>query len=153
MILWVRHGQSTWNVLDRMQGQTAHPPLTELGRSQAARVAKTLTARSVTRILSSPMVRAQETAGIIADRLGLDVEIEPLLAEQDLDESVPSVLGRIRAFLDLGLDGTVVAVSHGDTIGLAIGMLAGQRPALPDNCSITSVDPRTRDVQVTRLAD
>ena len=142
MILWVRHGQSTWNVLDRMQGQTAHPPLTELGRQQASQVAQTLATRGVTRILSSPMVRAQETAAIIGDRLGLPVEVEPLLAEQDLDESIESVLGRIHTFLSIDLDGIVVAVSHGDTIGLTVGMLAGRKPELPDNCSITTVDPR-----------
>ena len=30
MILWVRHGQSTWNVIDRMQGHELSPPLTEI---------------------------------------------------------------------------------------------------------------------------
>lgn len=158
MILWVRHGQSTWNVLDRMQGQTAHPPLTELGRQQAAHVAQTLSAMGVTRILSSPMVRAQETAAIIANRLNLEVEVDPLLAEQDLDESIESVLGRIQGFLEKFGDAqelpqTAVAVSHGDTIGLAVGMLAGRKPELPANCSITTVDPLTREVRVTRPAD
>ncbi len=153
MILWVRHGQSTWNVLDRMQGQAVHPPLTELGRHQAAQVAQNLASRGVTRILSSPAVRASQTAEIIAERLGLGIEIEPLLAEQDLDESVMSVLGRIQEFLALDLAGTVVAVSHGDTIGLAIGMLAGQKPVLPGNCSITTVDPHTHEVDVTRVGD
>lgn len=156
MILWLRHGQSTWNVLDRMQGQTAHPPLTELGRQQAAHAAQALSTRGVTRILTSPMVRAQETAAIIGERIGVAVEIEPLLAEQDLEESIESVLGRIQAFLQSvadDVDGTVVAVSHGDTIGLAVGMLAGRRPALPENCSILMVDPLTREVEVTRTAD
>ncbi|MGZ8770540.1 MAG: histidine phosphatase family protein, partial [Aeromicrobium sp.] len=42
MILWVRHGQSTWNVMDRMQGQAVHPPLTELGREQSTAAAEEL---------------------------------------------------------------------------------------------------------------
>ncbi|MEO6470547.1 MAG: histidine phosphatase family protein [Aeromicrobium sp.] len=158
MILWVRHGQSTWNVLDRMQGQTAHPPLTDLGREQASRAAETLATRGVTRIVSSPAVRALQSAGIIADRLGLEIEIEPLITEQGLEESIESVLGRIQTFLaKIGPvsdpDDTVVAVSHGDTIGLAVGMLAGQRPTLPENCSITIVDPQTHSVEVIRTAD
>ena len=34
-ILLVRHGESTWNADGRWQGQ-ADPPLSDLGRSQAA---------------------------------------------------------------------------------------------------------------------
>ena len=38
-LLLVRHGQSEWNAEGRMQGQTAHVPLTELGHAQAAAAA------------------------------------------------------------------------------------------------------------------
>jgi broad specificity phosphatase PhoE len=34
-LLLVRHGESTWNVAGRMQGQTAPPALTDRGRRQA----------------------------------------------------------------------------------------------------------------------
>ncbi|MDQ3155729.1 MAG: histidine phosphatase family protein [Actinomycetota bacterium] len=153
MILWVRHGQSTWNVMDRMQGQAVHPPLTELGQEQSGEAAEELAGLGVTEVLSSPAVRARETADIIAARLGLEVRIEPLLVEKGLDEPIQEVLGRIQEFLAVDRSGDVVAVSHGDTIGLAVGLLSGQRPELPANCSITSVDPRTRAVQVTRVGD
>lgn len=153
MILWVRHGQSTWNVLDRMQGQAVHPPLTDLGREQAAKAATALTNHGITTVLSSPAVRARETADIIAGELGLDVRVEPLLVERGLDEEIQAVLGRVQQFLALDLPGNVVAVSHGDTIGLAVGLLSGQRPELPANCSITVVDPHTRAVNVTSVAD
>lgn len=153
MILWVRHGQSTWNVMDRMQGQAVHPPLTEFGRAQAAKAAGALANRGVTAVLSSPALRARETADVIAAGLGLEVQLEPLLVERGLDEEVGSVLGRVQRFLALDLPGNVVAVSHGDTIGLAVGLLSGQRPELPANCSITVVDPHTRAVEVTSVAD
>ena len=158
MILWVRHGQSTWNVIDRMQGQATHPPLTGLGREQAAKAAENLVSRGVTQVMSSPAVRARETADIIANRLGLEATVEPLLLELGLDEGIEVVLGRIQAFLDkigLGLElpGNVVAVSHGDTIGLAVGQLSGQKPELPENCSITVVDPDTRIVEITRVGE
>lgn len=158
MILWVRHGQSTWNVVDRMQGHTDHPPLTELGRKQAAKAAENLATLGVTRVLSSPAVRARETADIIADRLGLEATVEPLLLELGLDEGIEVVLGRIQAFLEkIGpageRTGNAVAVSHGDTIGLAVGLLSGQKPELPENCSITVVDPHTRIALITRVAD
>lgn len=147
MILWLRHGQSTWNVLDRMQGHTAHPPLTDLGREQAAAAAELLADRGVTRILSSPAVRAQQTADIVAARLGLEVETDDLLVEKGLDEEIPGVLARIRAFLDAHDDDEIVlAVSHGDTIGLAVGILSRTPPALPANGSVTHVDMDTGDV-------
>lgn len=148
MILWVRHGQSTWNVVDRLQGHELSPPLTDLGREQAALTAEALTQRGVVRLLSSPAVRAQETADIIAARLGLEVETEPMLLEKGIDEDFASVLVRVRQILDRDLPDHTVAVSHGDTIGLAVGLLSGRRPELPANGSITSVDPETSEVHV-----
>ncbi len=148
MILWVRHGQSTWNVLDRLQGHELSPPLTELGREQAQHAAETLADRGVVRLLSSPATRALETAQIIGAHLGLEVEVEPLLLEKGLDENYTNVLVRVQQVLDRELPDHTVAVSHGDTIGLAVGMLSGQRPEPAANGSITSVDPDTRETSV-----
>lgn len=163
MILWVRHGQSTWNVIDRMQGHELSPPLTELGREQAQRAAESLADCGVVRLLSSPATRALETAQVIGRHLGLEVEVEPLLLEKGLDESYTDVLVRVQQVLDqygldqYGLDqygvdrelpDHTVAVSHGDTIGLAVGLLSGRRPEPPANGSVTSVDPTTREVDV-----
>lgn len=144
MTWWVRHGQSTWNAVDRLQGHELGPPLTDLGREQAAHTAETLSTLGVTRVLSSPAVRAQQTAAIIAERLGLTVETEDLLLEKGIDEALPAVLTRIRILLALDLPDTTVMVSHGDTIGLAVGLLSGRPPQLPANGSITSVDPAGR---------
>lgn len=149
MILWVRHGQSTWNVLDRLQGHELSPPLTDLGREQAQEAAEALADRGVVRLLSSPATRALETAEIIAAHLGLEVEVEPLLLEKGLDENYTNVLVRVQQLLDRDLPDHTVAVSHGDTIGLAVGLLSGQRPEPAANGSVTSVDPQTREVAVT----
>ena len=148
MILWVRHGQSTWNAMDRMQGHELSPPLTDLGREQAALAAEALVDRGVVRVLSSPAVRARQTADIIAARLGLEVVEEPLLLEKGLDEDKANVLARIRELLVHDLPDTTVAVSHGDVIGYAVEMLTGKRPASPANGSIIQVDPNTRQVAV-----
>jgi broad specificity phosphatase PhoE len=149
VILWVRHGESTWNAMDRLQGHELGPPLTDLGREQAARTAELLVGRGVVRLLSSPAVRAQQTAEIIGERLGLEVEVEPLLLEKGLDEERETVLGRIRELLARDLPEHTVAVSHGDTIGYTVAMLTGEPPMLPDNGSITSVDSDTRQTTVT----
>lgn len=69
----VRHGQSEWNLLRLTQGQTMHPRLTELGRVQARSAAELivgdLAGEPCPRIVSSDLVRAAETAEIIAARL------------------------------------------------------------------------------------
>ena len=67
-ILVVRHGQSEWNALGLWQGQE-DPPLSELGRSQAAEAAASV--GSVDAVFASPLHRASETAEIIADQLGV----------------------------------------------------------------------------------
>ena len=137
MIFWVRHGQSTWNAIDRMQGHELSPPLTDLGRAQSVQAADALVDRGVVHLLSSPATRALETAAVIGERLGLEVVTEPLLLEKGLDEDVTQVLARVQKMLAADLPDHTVAVSHGDTIALAIGLLTGTPPELPANGSIT----------------
>lgn len=78
----VRHGQSTWNVDRRVQGQTDHPGLTELGRAQAAAVAGLLVGANAVRLLTSDLVRAVQTAQVIGAATGLRPIATSLLREQ-----------------------------------------------------------------------
>jgi glucosyl-3-phosphoglycerate phosphatase len=55
-LLLIRHGESTWNAEHRLQGQ-ADPPLSPLGRDQAAALLPFL-ADSAARRLSSGLTRA-----------------------------------------------------------------------------------------------
>jgi probable phosphoglycerate mutase len=83
-ILLVRHGQSEWNAVGRWQGQ-ADPPLSDLGRRQARAAAGAIGA--VDAVFASDLVRAADTAGIIADELGIGpVLIDPDLRERDAGE-------------------------------------------------------------------
>ncbi len=65
-LVLVRHGQSTWNAQARWQGQ-ADPPLTDLGREQAAQAAPKLSelVEAFDAVASSPQLRAAETADIL----------------------------------------------------------------------------------------
>ncbi|MGH1488060.1 MAG: histidine phosphatase family protein [Acidimicrobiales bacterium] len=67
-MLVVRHGQSTWNEQHRWQGQ-ADPPLSEFGREQAGMAAQSIGV--VDAIVSSPQIRAAETASIISAIIGV----------------------------------------------------------------------------------
>ena len=83
MILYcVRHGESVYNAEGRIQGRL-NVPLSELGRRQSAAAAAALARRSADALCASPLRRAMETAEIIADALGLPIQIEPRLMEID----------------------------------------------------------------------
>ncbi|MET0865146.1 MAG: histidine phosphatase family protein [Nakamurella sp.] len=85
----VRHGESTWNVQRRVQGGQHEPPLTDLGRSQAAAAATALSELLGDRaavLLTSDQQRALETAEIIGAASGLRPMPTPLLREQGWGE-------------------------------------------------------------------
>jgi len=62
-------------------------PLSEHGRLQAERTAIRLAQSGVTRIISSPLVRAATTAELIAAGVGVSVELDERLAEYDIGEA------------------------------------------------------------------
>ena len=76
-----RHGEIEWNAQDRVCGITDQE-LTAKGREQAQALAQSAAGRDIRVILSSPLKRARETAGAVAEKLNLEVEIEPRLIEQ-----------------------------------------------------------------------
>lgn len=78
-LLLTRHGQSEWNATGRWQGK-ADPALTDFGRQQAFHAAQRV--GSVDVIVSSPLIRAYETAQIISSHIG----VGPILLEADLME-------------------------------------------------------------------
>jgi probable phosphoglycerate mutase len=82
---YLRHGQTDWNAQNLAQG-TTEIPLNETGLAQARTAAPLLVNRGITTIISSPIGRARMTSDIVADALGLDVEIEPDLREVNFGE-------------------------------------------------------------------
>lgn len=78
----VRHGQTERSAGMVYSGQ-ADVPLTALGRDQARRAGDLLTDAGVDAIVSSPLVRARDTAAAIAAATGLTVEVDDRLIEVD----------------------------------------------------------------------
>ena len=84
-MLLIRHGQTEFNrvfSVSRRDPGIRDPRLTDQGRSQVRQAALALRRFNLSRIISSPYVRALETAGIIAEHLGLPIAVEPLVAER-----------------------------------------------------------------------
>lgn len=73
MIHLVRHGETEWSRTRRHTGRT-DLPLTDEGRRQAAGLRPTLEQLTVTTVLSSPLLRARETAALTGHGDGLVVD-------------------------------------------------------------------------------
>jgi broad specificity phosphatase PhoE len=83
-LLFIRHGQTSWNVEHRLPGQIPGVALNETGRKQAARLADALTVLPISAVISSPLERARDTAEIIAQPHKLDIQFEPGLMDIEL---------------------------------------------------------------------
>jgi phosphoserine phosphatase len=80
-LYFVRHGESTWNVEGRFQGQ-ADAPLSDLGVRQAVAVAQRIARESPpAAIVSSPLSRARRTAEIIGEVCRIPVSVDERLIE------------------------------------------------------------------------
>jgi len=84
-MLFMRHGQSEFNVVFDATGRDPNLPdaaLSELGRQQVQKAAENLKDKGITRIISSPYTRALQTASATASLLGLKIHVEPLVGER-----------------------------------------------------------------------
>ena len=79
-IYLIRHGQSEWNVLNKIQGQV-NTELTGLGRRQGQAIGQRLVNSNINIIYSSDLNRALDTAEIIAKRINKPLIISEALRE------------------------------------------------------------------------
>jgi probable phosphoglycerate mutase len=84
-LLLIRHGQTEWNLVKRWQGR-AESYLTEIGRAEASRAAAHLaTMEPFDEIWTSPLIRARDTADILAQTLKItEIHTDPRLIETDV---------------------------------------------------------------------
>jgi broad specificity phosphatase PhoE len=84
-IYLARHGQTAYNAEGRFQGQGA-VPLDQTGRAQAQALAEQAVPYEFAALWCSPLLRARETAEIVARRIGLTPRDDPRLMETDAGE-------------------------------------------------------------------
>ena len=79
-LYFVRHGESLWNLEDKICGATA-----EKGHEQAVKTGKVIADSGIQAdmILFSPLQRAADTARHISEITGIPARIEPRLIEQN----------------------------------------------------------------------
>lgn len=80
-ILVTRHGQTDWNILRKLQGQT-DIELNDTGRKQAEETGKRIKDEKIDLIITSPLKRATETARIINKSVNANVIEDTRLAER-----------------------------------------------------------------------
>jgi broad specificity phosphatase PhoE len=85
VLILVRHARTALNAEGRLQGRT-DAPLDDEGKRQAIALAERLELTRPTRILTSPLMRAQMTAAAIAERHGLTPETDADWIELDYGE-------------------------------------------------------------------
>jgi broad specificity phosphatase PhoE len=84
-ILLARHGTTTFNEIDQLQGRIDNP-LNQKGRDEAERLAARLKCANLDAIFSSPLQRAVETATIINRFHNLPLTLVSEFSEIDLGE-------------------------------------------------------------------
>ncbi len=112
----VRHAEAASGEPDALR------PLTTTGREQARALAERLPAADA--VLTSPLLRARQTAALIARSAGIEAEVDERLAPGATAEHV-------RASLE-GREGTIVVVGHQpDCSRIAAELVGGPEPAFP----------------------
>lgn len=79
----VRHGETEWNLADKMQG-VSDSPLTPKGISLAKELGEKLAGMTFSKIYTSDLGRAYDTAKYINEKLGLEIILEPRLRERNM---------------------------------------------------------------------
>ncbi len=120
---------STWEQVDELR------PLTEKGRRQAERVGRLLAAAGFVPdvILTSPLVRARQTAEILADLVGTTARVEPRLGEPVDLETLELILD------DAGGPRRPVIVGHDPDFSELVSELVGA-PILMRKGSLARID-------------
>ncbi len=113
-LVLVRHAEAASGEPDELR------PLTPVGRAQARRLADELAPTKPDAVLTSPLLRARQTAETIAKAAGIAAEPTPGLAPGATSDAV--------LLATAGRGETVVCVGHQPDCGLIAAELAGGQP-------------------------
>jgi broad specificity phosphatase PhoE len=163
-ILLARHGETDWNAARRVQGHT-DVPLNERGREQARALAEELQDEPLDAVYASDLLRAHETARIVAASRGLGVTVLPQLRERNFgtwegltdvevfdrfpqaragqwgdaetrEEMSGRVLQALGRIADAHPNGHVLVVAHGGPLRAVLHAAGGNPAADIVNCHV-----------------
>ena len=95
-VFLARHGRTAYNALGRFQG---HGPvrLDDVGRAEARALAEVVAAREWAAFYCSPLLRARETAAIVAERIGMEPVEDARFAETDCGDWTDRTFAEVQA--------------------------------------------------------
>jgi len=105
--------------------------LDEIGREQSAQLADWLVHEPVSRIVTSPFLRCQQTVAPLAAALGIEVVVDDRLAEGTAIEDSWSLLAELAVSTNGSTSNAVVLCSHGDVIPDLIRRAQGRGMQIP----------------------
>lgn len=164
----IRHGSTDWNLARLIQGQT-DIPLNQQGINEATTLASSLQSTEWHTIYTSDLIRARETAQIIANTLKLSVQLDASLRERNfgslegtdydaareiLDDPIKSaeisgieiiaavrerILGTLNKIATNHPQQKILVVTHGGVIRQFLKSLNPEEPLWIGNASLTKV--------------
>lgn len=136
MTLWLlRHGEA-----EPRARSDAERPLTERGRREVRKAAERLRGRALEHILVSPYLRAQQTAELVRETLGLKLPLTTV------DWATPDDAPRTAASHLDAYPGECLLVSHNPLLGSLSGLLVHghlQQPLGLSTASLVALDGET----------
>jgi broad specificity phosphatase PhoE len=174
-ILLVRHGETDWNAQRRVQGHS-DTPLNATGRAQAEALAEELGGESIEAVYSSDLLRAHETARIVAGRRGLEVTAIRDLRERHFgtwegltddeilarfpeatsgswgdgerkEEMIRRVFGALQRIAEAHPGGRVLVVSHGGPLRAVLAHCGVDGVGRIDNCHVVRIEVDGREIR------
>jgi broad specificity phosphatase PhoE len=174
-ILLVRHGETDWNAQRRVQGHS-DTPLNATGRAQAEALAEELGGESIEAVYSSDLLRAHETARIVAGRRGLEVTAIRDLRERHFgtwegltddeilarfpeatsgswgdgerkEEMIRRVFGALQRIAETHPGGRVLVVSHGGPLRAVLAHCGVDGVGRIDNCHVVRIEVDGREIR------
>jgi probable phosphoglycerate mutase len=158
-ILLARHGETDWNRELRYQGH-ADEPLNDTGRAQARELGERLRGEPIVAVYSSDLLRASETADIVAGTLGLPVELDPRFREihvgswqgrtreeldgipwdgETYDEHRARVVAAVKDIARAHPGEQILVVAHGGTLRRVQEAATGEGRPVYENCGVWAV--------------
>jgi uncharacterized phosphatase len=166
-ILLVRHGETDWNAERRIQGHS-DTPLNDTGRAQARALLEELGEEQLDAVYSSDLLRAHETARIVAQAKGLEVTAIRDLRERNFgtwegmtDEEIfarfpeaatgswgdaetkpemaARVVGALQRIAETHPGGRVLVVSHGGPLRAVLTHCGVDGVSRIDNCHVVRI--------------
>lgn len=102
-IFVTRHGQTSWNALNKIQGQT-DIELNDVGREQAKLAGEKIKNETIDLIIASPLKRTMETAKIINENFNVEIITDERIKERSYGENEGLTKDEIRALKSVNPD-------------------------------------------------